>query len=349
MSLADFAVLSSSSYNANNGVITFVVKNIGTKVSTGWSNNDYRRVFEVTTNINESQAVENMEANSAMYVSWNNTVTTYYPKNQSNYAIKIKQHHANGSTTYNINSNFGYYLVNTPLHQINDVITIQFTGNFLPGKTYVVAADDAPYYGWPSVGDTTELIDDSTNPSNNFFIFTVPTTSLPICFPGNTPVLLDQGIMPINKIDSDIHTIRNKKIVSVIISNPKQKHIVCIKKDALNNNIPSIDTYISQNHEVLYNNQMTKSKDLVNVLENVIFVDYDGQPLYNVLMENHNVMMVNNLIVETMNPNNIMSKLETKNISVTRKNEIINYINECVDTDNRENFFKITRYVDFII
>ena len=105
MNLADFAVLSSSSYNANNGVITFVVKNIGTKVSTGWNNNDYRRVFEVTTNINESQAVESMEANSAMYVSWNNTVTTYYPKNQSNYAIKIKQHHANGSTTYNINAN----------------------------------------------------------------------------------------------------------------------------------------------------------------------------------------------------------------------------------------------------
>ena len=54
---------------------------------------------------------------------------------------------------------------------------------------------------------------------------------------------------------------------------------------------------------------MVKARDLVDVCEHVHFIPYNGETLYNVLLEEHNKMMINNLICETLSPKNIMAMI----------------------------------------
>ena len=61
---------------------------------------------------------------------------------------------------------------------------------------------------------------------------------------------------------------------------------MCFEKDALGENIPSHKTIISKNHEILHKSIMTKAKDFIGKYINVYKIEYTGEPLYNVLLEN---------------------------------------------------------------
>jgi len=150
----------------------------------------------------------------------------------------------------------------------------------------------------------------------------VPPVPQPICFPAGTPVTTDQGNVAIEKLNSHIHTIRGKPIVAITQTRPLQKHIVSIEKDALAKNVPSQTTEISLNHKVFYKGQMVKARDLVDVCEHVHFIPYNGETLYNVLLEEHDKMMINNLICETLSPKNIMAMISRMNEG-TEKNRIL--------------------------
>ena len=69
-----------------------------------------------------------------------------------------------------------------------------------------------------------------------------------ICFPGSTPITTDQGIVPIKKINTNFHTIRNMSIKDITKTMLYDKHLVCFKANSLGKNIPSQDTYISKEH-----------------------------------------------------------------------------------------------------
>jgi hypothetical protein len=137
----------------------------------------------------------------------------------------------------------------------------------------------------------------------------VTTPDGDICFPANTPVLTNQGYIPIDKIDPSIHSIRNKKIIAVTKTVSDDKHLVRIAKDALGKNYPSSTVYSSRNHKVFYKGHMIKAKHLVERVENVTLTPYNGEPLYNILLEEHDKMQVNNLIVETLHPEHKVAKL----------------------------------------
>jgi len=130
-----------------------------------------------------------------------------------------------------------------------------------------------------------------------------------ICFVEGTPVNTDQGAVAIDKLDSSNHTIRGKPIVAVTKTIADEKHLVRIRKDALAKNVPSQDTLTTQNHTFFYNGNMVKAKHLVNKLDNVVLVKYDGCTLYNVLQDNHEKMVVNNLIAETLHPNHCIAQI----------------------------------------
>ena len=130
-----------------------------------------------------------------------------------------------------------------------------------------------------------------------------------ICFVEGTPVNTDQGAVAIDKLDVSKHTIRGKPIVAVTKTIADEKHLVCIRKDALAKNVPSQDTLTTQNHTFFYNGNMVKAKHLVNKLDNVVLVKYDGCTLYNVLQDNHEKMVVNNLIAETLHPNHCIAQI----------------------------------------
>jgi hypothetical protein len=108
--------------------------------------------------------------------------------------------------------------------------------------------------------------------------------------------------------------------------------LVCFEKDALQKNIPSQKTIISKNHGLFYKGEMIKAKDFINDYENVKRVKYTGQVLYNVLMEQPDKMMVNNLICETLHPENPVAKLYSKmeGLSAEEQDELINSFNKYV-------------------
>lgn len=146
-----------------------------------------------------------------------------------------------------------------------------------------------------------------------------------ICFPAGTPIKTDQGLIPIEQINSNIHTIRDNKIVTITKTITQDKYLVCIEKDALAKNIPCEKTLISKNHKLFYNKKMIKSKELLNLNNEKIYrVKYDGDVLYNVLLENQDKMIVNNLICETLDPKNGIAQmyLYLKKHNFTKSEEI---------------------------
>ena len=160
--------------------------------------------------------------------------------------------------------------------------------------------------------------------------FTLNAPIFPICFPAGTPILTDQGIVPIQNICSKIHTIDNKKIVAVTKTISTEHTLVCIEKHALGNNIPIKKTFISNFHSILYNNKMVQARHLIKIVNNkkkVYKIKYNGEILYNILMEKHKKMNVNNMIVETLHPENIIAKLYLNNYSKIETLKIIKQIN----------------------
>lgn len=128
-----------------------------------------------------------------------------------------------------------------------------------------------------------------------------------ICFPKGTMVLTDQGEVEIDKIDTKYHTIHQKQIVHITQTQATDNYLVSIEKDAFAENVPSRYTEITGNHLVFYG-QMKKAKTLINGTT-IKKVNYYGMPLYNVLMEQYSVMSINNIICETLNPDNQIAQL----------------------------------------
>ena len=136
-----------------------------------------------------------------------------------------------------------------------------------------------------------------------------PTPSSNVCFPAKTPIMTNCGPINIEDIDPSVHTIRNKKIVAITKTVAHDKNLVRIAKHALGHLYPEKTTLISQNHKVFFQGQMVQAKYLVDEARGVTLVPYKGQVLYNVLLEQYEKMQVNNLIVETLHPENKVAKL----------------------------------------
>ncbi len=157
-----------------------------------------------------------------------------------------------------------------------------------------------------------------------------------ICFPAKTPIRTDSGLVNIEEIDTNIHTIRNKKIVEITKTITRDKHLICFEKDSLGNNIPSQKTIITKNHKLFYKGGMIKAKDFINKFENVYQIKYNGEILYNVLMEDYYKMVVNNLICETLDPKNPIAQLHMilKKLNGVNKIQIINEYNKYIVQNN---------------
>ena len=162
----------------------------------------------------------------------------------------------------------------------------------------------------------------------------------PICFPAGTPVTTDQGLIAIEKLNTDKHTIRGKEIVAITQSRPLQKHIVCFEKDSLNKNVPSQQTLCSMEHKVFYKGEMTKARNLVDLCENVTFNDYNGETLFNVLLKKHDKMMINNLICETLHPENIAAKISQMKDG-QKKNKAIQELTKIIKENNVPEYQKL--------
>ena len=131
----------------------------------------------------------------------------------------------------------------------------------------------------------------------------------PICLPAGTPILTDQGLVAIEKIDTKKHTINHKRIVAITKTITPEKHLVCFEANSMGINCPSMRTLMTPGHEVLYKGKLVQSKHFVGRVEGVHTVPYNGKDvLYNVLQEQHGLMRVNNMVLETLHPENKVAK-----------------------------------------
>ena len=73
---------------------------------------------------------------------------------------------------------------------------------------------------------------------------------------------------------------------------------------------------------------MVKAKYIIGLVEGVYNKKYNGEILYNVLLETHEKMIVNNLIVETLDPSNVIAKLYNGTVNGEEKNNLILLINK---------------------
>ena len=148
-----------------------------------------------------------------------------------------------------------------------------------------------------------------------------------ICFLGNTPVQTDQGIVSIKNIHPFFHTIHNEKIVAITQTVSVDEYLVCFEKNALGENYPCRQTVITKNHKINYKGKMIKAYKFTKCFKNVYKIKYNGEILYNVLMEKHRIMNINHLMCETLDPNNIVSKLYTSD-SILNKAEYVHEMNQ---------------------
>ena len=166
------------------------------------------------------------------------------------------------------------------------------------------------------------------------------TPNLPICFPAGTPVLTDQGEVAIEKINKKIHTIRGKEITAVTKSIPLDSFIICIERNSLGNQLPSRRTLISKDHKVLCDNKMVRAEYLAEYVPGVRRVPYNKTPLYNVVLREHSTMVVNNMVVETLHPENILAKIHTGNYTPQEKNNYIRILNNSYFKQKRKSYMK---------
>ena len=221
------------------------------------------------------------------YTGFPTELTGLVPNNENLINLKI------GSSVTKINP--GVFI------NCNNLTNIQFLGNVIP--------DIAPgnfnknrkaTISYPPGASNTEIL--------KSFFSSDPIIS-DVCFPRGTPVNTDQGNIPIEHLNPYVHTIHGEKIIGVTQTITQEKYLVCFDKHALGFNLPSQKTIISKNHCIFYKGKMIKSKEFIGKFNNVTKIRYAGEILYNVLMKNHNKMMINNLICETLHPENSVAKL----------------------------------------
>jgi hypothetical protein len=168
----------------------------------------------------------------------------------------------------------------------------------------------------------TNVTTSTSMPSGGSFPFAT------ICFVAGSLVLTDQdGYVPIEQLNTDKHTINGSPILAVTQSVTPERYLVKIEAGALSTDSPSVDTLITINHKILHEGVMTESHKLTS---GTSFVEYRQQTLYNVVLKDHGTMTVNNMVVETLDPENLLAKVFIAMKGLTaeqREVMILNYNN----------------------
>lgn len=193
---------------------------------------------------------------------------------------------------------------------------------------------------------TESYVYDDNSPSNVLIRYTPPSDSN-ICFPGKTPIVTDMGIVNIEDIDIDYHTIRDKKIVALTKTKSQDNYLVCFEKNSLGEDCPSDKTIMSSEHRVLYKDNLIQAKKLVGHHSGIKKVKYNGQTLYNILLEDYSWVMVNDMVCETLHPENEIAKWYLSDLPELYKNKIITVMNYASSKKDYTSYKKATSCLDF--
>ena len=292
------------------------------------SNNNNEQVdFANSTNI--TNIIEQVETDNSITV--NNTVTT-------NAASLISQ-------------------VNTKVEEIAQDNTKSFTEIVTESTQLSVSTNESLTGNNPDntidLTDTNIVIENIVNnietASDNITINDIfqpePEVVSNICFPAGTEVYTDQGNITIEKLVPGVNTINNKEIVTITKTVMTDDKLVKINKNAISKNIPNKDTTISGFHKVKINSKFIEAYKLPNLYKDIKYIPYNGEVLYNVLMENWETMKVHNMEAETLHPDNIVAKLHNSKLSKDKKLQLLGEINKAVINEDYEKFDLIKNHI----
>jgi hypothetical protein len=192
----------------------------------------------------------------------------------------------------------------------------------------------------------------------------IPTSD--ICFPAGTPIQTDQGFIPINELDKTLHTINNQLILHITKTITLDKYLISFSANSISENVPNETTIMTKNHKIMFQGNLVPAKHFLEYSNEINKVDYRGEPLYNVLLENYSTIQVNGITCETLDPENIIAKLYMnkyneedrvmliKELNVINKklNEInkeVNIINKELNVINKETVNYNTQQVAYIM
>jgi len=159
-----------------------------------------------------------------------------------------------------------------------------------------------------------------------------PTPISNICFPAGTPIKTDQGSVNIELLDKRIHTINKHTILHITRTTTLDKYLIKFEKNALNRNCPSQKTIMTKDHLLEFQGRMVPAYRFLDYSDQVKKVKYNGEVLYNVLLAQHGKMEVNNLVCETLHPENIIAKLYTAHYMDHERTAIVNQLNNSLQT-----------------
>jgi uncharacterized membrane protein len=130
-----------------------------------------------------------------------------------------------------------------------------------------------------------------------------------ICFPAGTPITTDQGIVPIEQINTRRHTLQGQAILHVTQTVTLDKYLISFPKNVLGRNMPSATTVMTKDHKIMFQDQLVPAYRFLHLSKEIKKVTYSGKILYNVLLANHGTMVVNNMECETLHPENKIAQL----------------------------------------
>ena len=129
------------------------------------------------------------------------------------------------------------------------------------------------------------------------------------CFPANTIVQTDQGLTSIQKVIPYHHTIHGKNVVALTSTYSSDKELVYLRKDSIRKHYPTQDTLMSRKHKIYMKGKLKAAYRLAENYKGITLVPYQGQKLYNVVLEDYGIMNIHGLLCESLHPENPMAKL----------------------------------------
>ena len=163
---------------------------------------------------------------------------------------------------------------------------------------------------------------------NVFFTYYAPVSN--ICFPAGTPINTDQGIISIDLIDKNANTIDGQPILHITQTVTLDNYLICFPKNSVRWDYPTQTTIMSKDHKIEYKGRMVPAYRFLVISNIVKKVKYSGEVLYNVLLADYSTIIVNNLVCETLHPDNIIAKLYTSNFSDDYKQNVISIMNDAL-------------------
>ena len=223
------------------------------------------------------------------------------------YAVNI-QYTNEGRTIQIRKANSSYYLTHDGYWVSGDPISFELVDSEWSGSgsgDYMASTSTA---GVEFVTGSTGYVSGYYTGSFDDFSIFQPTAA--VCFLEGTCITTDQGPIAIEQLTQN-NTIFGSKVNNITESNNFFGHLIHFKPNALANNLPSTDTFLTPTHAIFCPKDkcMKMAKDLCDG-ENVVedFTKDKTCKIYNVVCEDDNgditphSMYVNNMLCECLHP-----------------------------------------------